>query len=131
MFEPWMAKSNLSWSIDGAPAGPSHSGVGVGWDPIAGSAWTVGRWQQSQALEQWSQWSGSSSLGQQRCNLPNGIKRQQLIGARGEPDRPFVISARAESLVNGQLLTWMRIEFVLGPAFILWGLLGLVLGVLG
>ena len=131
MFERWMAKSNLSWSINGVPVGPSHSGVGVGWDPIAGSAWTAGRWQQSSGLGQPHQWSESGGLGQQRCNLPTGIKRQQLIVARGEPDRPFVISARAESLVNGQLLTWMRIEFVLGPALILWGLLGLVLGALG
>jgi hypothetical protein len=131
MFERWMARSNLSWSMDGAPAGPSHSGVGVGWDPIAGSAWTAGRWQSSAGIGQPDQWSGSGGLGQQRCNLPNGIKRQQLIVARGEPDRPFVISARAESLVNGPLLTWMRIEFVLGPALVLWGLLGLVLGILG
>ena len=49
--------------------------------------------------------------------------------ARGEPDRPFVISARAESLANGQLLTWMRIEFVLGPALIFWGLLGLPMAI--
>ena len=131
MFERWMAKSDLSGIMDGEPAGPSHSGVGVGWDPIAGSAWTGGRWQKSSALGQPSQWSALGGVGQQRCNLPNGIKRQQLIVARGEPDRPFVISARAESLVNGQLLTWMRIEFVLGPAATLWGLLGLALGVLG
>jgi hypothetical protein len=130
-LERWMAKSNLSCDIGDRPAGPSYSEVGVGWDPIAGSAWTGGRWQESDAPGQSSAWSGSGGLEQLRCHLPNGIKRQELIVARGEPDRPFVISACAESPVNGQLLTWMRIEFVLGPAAILWGLLGLVLGVLG
>jgi hypothetical protein len=129
-LERWMAKSKLSLDFGDGPARPSYSEVGVGWDPIAGSAWAGGRWQESSAVGQSSQWSGSGGLGEQRCHLPNCIKRQQLIVARGEPDRPFVISARAESPVNGQLLTWMRIEFVLGPAATLWGLLGLVLGVL-
>ena len=127
-FERWMAKSKLSFDVGDGPSGPSYSEIGVGWDPIAGSAGTGVRWHGSHAA---GQSSGSGGLEQLRCHLPNGIKRQEVIVARGEPDRPFVISACAESLVNGQLLTWMRIEFVLGPAATLWGLLGLVLSVLG
>ena len=72
-----------------------------------------------------------ASVAPARVELPSGIDRGQLVVARGEADRPFVISDRPEALADGNHLTWMRIGLVIGPASILWGLFGLLLSHLG
>jgi hypothetical protein len=118
LLERWLARRNLSAPTALQPAG--------------GPSWTG------------PSWDGGIPLGVPRAGspvvsapvvtkpeLPTGVRRTQLIVSRGAADRPFVISERPEALADGHLVTWMRVGLVLGPAAIVWGLLGLILSYIG